>query len=80
MLMLVSRSPPSQDWRDYRANDQAFGGFAGVVADFAHLVNGIDLADSLTLDGKCITSFRGERELTSSSQMAERESRDLIPF
>lgn len=31
--------------------DGAFGGFAGVVPELAHLVDGIELADSLTLDG-----------------------------
>ncbi|RXK42241.1 hypothetical protein M231_00600 [Tremella mesenterica] len=31
--------------------DGAFGGFAGVVPELRHLVEGIDQADSLTLDG-----------------------------
>ncbi|KLT38890.1 PLP-dependent transferase [Cutaneotrichosporon oleaginosum] len=31
--------------------DAAFGGFAGAVPELRHLVEGIDLADSLTLDG-----------------------------
>ncbi len=31
--------------------DAAFGGFAGAVPELRHLVEGIDMADSLTLDG-----------------------------
>ncbi|GFZ49126.1 hypothetical protein JCM24511_06876 [Saitozyma sp. JCM 24511] len=31
--------------------DAAFGGFAGIVPELKHLVEGMDLADSLTLDG-----------------------------
>jgi hypothetical protein len=33
------------------ADNQAFGGFAGVLPELQHLVDGIELANSLTLDG-----------------------------
>lgn len=34
--------------------DAAFGGFAAVVPQLQNLVEGMDLANSLTLDGECV--------------------------
>lgn len=50
--------------------DAAFGGFAGVVPELRHLVDGIDMADSLTLDGEL--PILEIEKLTARTQMAER--------
>ncbi|ORY22448.1 hypothetical protein BCR39DRAFT_551649 [Naematelia encephala] len=48
---LESVAKLSREYGAWLHVDAAFGGFAAVVPEFRHLTKGIDLADSLTLDG-----------------------------
>ena len=47
---------------------KAFGGFAGVIPELKGLIEGIDMADSLTLDGesaaRCLHELRDGKAIS----------------